>query len=132
MQVNIDVHPPAALREAIAQGKSDWFRGSWVADYPDAQNYLSLFYSGNFAPNGPNYTHFSNAAYDRLYRKAMTESDVGRRQRLYERMDSIVAAEAPIVVLYYDQILHFTRKNISGLRSNAMNALDLRHVKKAY
>lgn len=132
VQVNIDVHPPAALREAIAQGKSDWFRGSWVADYPDAQNYLSLFYSGNFAPNGPNYTHFSNAAYDRLYRKAMTESDVGRRQRLYERMDSIVAAEAPIVVLYYDQILHFTRKNISGLRSNAMNALDLRHVKKAY
>ena len=38
--------------------------------------------------------------------------------------------EAPVIVLYYDQILHFTHKNISGMRTNAMNALDLRFVKK--
>lgn len=130
IQVEIDVHPPAALREAIAQGKTEWFRGSWVADYPDAQNYLSLFYSGNFAPNGPNYTHFSNKQFDKWYQRAMRESDVEVRQRLYQSMDSLVASEAPVVVLYYDQILHFTHKNISGLRSNAMNALDLRRVKK--
>lgn len=130
VKVEIDVHPPAALREAIAQGKTDWFRGSWVADYPDAQNYLSLFYSGNFTPNGPNYTHFSNARYDALYRRALKESDVETRQRLYQQMDSIAAVEAPIIVLYYDQILHFTHKNINGLRSNAMNALDLRRVRK--
>ena len=130
VKVEIDVHPPAALREAIAQGKTDWFRGSWVADYPDAQNYLSLFYSGNFTPNGPNYTHFSNARYDALYRRALKESDVETRQRLYQQMDSIAAVEAPVIVLYYDQILHFTHKNINGLRSNAMNALDLRRVRK--
>lgn len=130
IQVKIDVHPPAALREAIAQGKTDWFRGSWVADYPDAQNYLSLFYSGNYAPNGPNYTHFSNAHYDALYQQALSENNITIRQHLYQQMDSIAVTEAPIVVLYYDQILHFTHKNVSGLRSNAMNALDLRRVKK--
>ena len=37
--------------------------------------------------------------------------------------------ESPVVVLYYDQILHFTHKNVQGLRSNAMNNLDLRFVK---
>ena len=130
INVQIDVHQPASLREAIAQGKCDWFRGSWVADYPDAQNYLSLFASENFAPNGPNYTHFSSRQYDMVYKKTVSASDETERIVMYRILDSIVTSEAPVVVLYYDQILHFTHKNISGLRSNAMNALDLRHVRK--
>ncbi len=130
IQVNIDVNPPGALREHIAQSKTNWFRGSWIADYPDAENYLSLFYSGNFCPKGPNYTHFRNQEFDRLYIQAKAESDEHVRNGLYRRMNEILVEEAPVVVLYYDQILHFTHKNVSGLRSNAMNALDLRRVKK--
>ena len=37
--VKIDVHPPASMREMIAQGKLPFFRGSWIADYPDADNH---------------------------------------------------------------------------------------------
>ena len=33
------------------------------------------------------------------------------------------------MVLYYDQVLHFTHKNVQGLRSDALNSLDLRRVK---
>ncbi len=129
-EVKIDVNPPAALREHIAQGKSDWFRASWIADYPDAENYLALFYSKNHAPGGPNYTRFSSPKFDRLYERALVETDEERRVALYREMDSIVITEAPVIVLYYDQILHFTHKSVTGLRSNAMNALDLRFVKK--
>ena len=129
VDVKIDVNPSAALREQIAQGKSEWFRGSWIADYPDAENYLSLFYSPNFCPQGPNYTHFSSRRFDQLYEKVKVECDDVKRMEIYRQMDRIVMDEAPVVVLYYDQILHFTRKNVSGLRSNAMNALDLRRVR---
>ena len=125
----MDVNPPAALREQIAQGKSEWFRGSWIADYPDAENYLALFYSANRAPAGPNYTRFKSKAFDRLYLESRTCTDPDRRTRLYRAMDSIVMQEAPVMVLYYDQILHFTHHNVSGLQSNAMNTLDLRRVK---
>lgn len=128
--VKIDVNPPAALREHIAQGKAEWFRGSWIADYPDAENYLALFYSKNHAPDGPNYTHFSSPAFDRLYERSLRETDESLRQSLYRTMDSLVMSEAPVIVLYYDQILHFTHKNVTGLRSNAMNSLDLRYVRK--
>ena len=129
INVNIDVNPPAALREQIAQSKSAWFRGSWIADYPDAENYLSLFYTPNFCPAGPNYTHFSNKTFDRLYEQAKRETDPDRRTEIYKEMDALVMEKAPVVVLYYDQILHFTHKSVTGLRSNAMNALDLRRVK---
>ena len=128
IKIKIDVNPPAALREQMAQGKSQWFRGSWIADYPDAENYLSLFYSPNKAPVGPNYTHYKNASFDRLYERAKKETDDSRRALMYRQMDSVLMQEAPIVVLYYDQILHFTHKGVTGLRSNAMNALDLRYV----
>jgi len=130
IDIKVDVNPPAALREQMAQGKASWFRGSWIADYPDAENYMTLFYSPNRAPAGPNYTHFSSAAFDRLYRRAIAETDPEKRVALYRTMDSLVMHEAPVIVLYYDQILHFTHKNISGIRTNAMNALDLRYVKK--
>ena len=129
IDVQVDVNPPAPLREQIAQGRTAWFRGSWIADYPDAENYLSLFFSGNHAPGGPNYTRYTNAAYDRLYTRARCATDIELRNSLYRQMDSLIMQEAPVMVLYYDQILHFTHKNVSGLRSDAMNTLDLRRVR---
>lgn len=130
IKVKLDVNPPAALRENMAQGKSEWFRGSWIADYPEAENYLSLFYSPNRSPKGSNYTAFSSKEYDRLYEKARRETDLAKRIQLYEQMNAILLEEAPIVVLYYDQVLRFTQKNISGLEPNPMNHLVLKYVKK--
>ena len=43
-------------------------------------------------------------------------------------MDQLIMHDSPVIILYYDQVLHFTHKNVHGLRSNAMNALDLRYV----
>jgi len=131
IKVKLEVTPPAALREQMAQGKVPWFRGSWIADYPDAENYMTLFYSHNHSPAGPNYTHYASAAFDRLYERALRVSDEEERVRLYRAMDSLVMADAPVVVLYYDQILHFTQKCVKGLASNGMNALDLRRVRKS-
>jgi oligopeptide transport system substrate-binding protein len=67
--IRIDVNPPATLREMIAQARVPFFRASWIADYPDAENYLSLFYSQNFTPAGPNYTHISITCLRRAYMK---------------------------------------------------------------
>ncbi|MFV0598740.1 MAG: ABC transporter substrate-binding protein [Bacteroidales bacterium] len=128
--IKIDVNPPGALRENIAQSKIMWFRGSWIADYPDAENYLSLFYSPNFCPKGPNYTHFSNPNFDKLYRQAQSETSLEKRTKLYKEMDKLIMEEAPIVVLYYDQVLRFSQKNIEGLSSNPMNLLILKNVRK--
>ena len=128
--VTIEVMPSSSLKTAKANGKLDVFRASWVADYPDAQNYLSLFYSENYTPNGPNYTHFKNATFDSIYTKAMSESNVEKRINLYKKMDKIVLEEAPIVVMFYDEVLRFTQKNIEGLGINPTNLLELKNVQK--
>ncbi len=130
LTVNVDVIPPSTLRQSKATGKLPVFRASWIADYPDAENYLSLFYSNNFAPNGPNYTHFKNDVFDELYEKAFVTVDNALRYDLYQQMDSIIIAEAPIVPLYYDTVVRFSRNNVEGLGINPINLLNLKYVVK--
>lgn len=130
LEVQIDLMPTATLRQAKASGKLQAFRASWIADYPDAENYLSLFYSENFSPSGPNYTHFSNLQFDALYKKALGTTEIEQRKLLYQEMDKIIKEQAPIIPLYYDQAIRFTQKNISGLEMNPTNLLELKYLKK--
>jgi len=131
VSITIDVMPPATLRQLKSSGELDIFRASWVADYPDAENYLSLFYSPNFTPNGPNYTHFKNVVFDSLYVEAQKISEISKRKLLYTQMDSIIISQAPIVPLYYDIAVRFVSKKITGLGINPQNFLVLKRVKKA-
>ena len=80
IKLKVEVTEPAILREWMSQGKVAFFRGSWIADYPDAESYFTVFYSRNSSP--PNYTHFNNADYDRIYEKALTEKDEAARYAL--------------------------------------------------
>jgi len=128
VKIQIDVTPSATIRELKAQAKLPFFRASWIADYPDEENYLSLFYSRNFCPAGPNYTHFYNREVDRLYERSLNEPSDSLRQIYYQQMSRIITGEAPVIILYYDQVLRFVRKNISGLGINPTNLLTLKNV----
>jgi peptide/nickel transport system substrate-binding protein len=131
IELKIEVSPPAAVKEMKSEAKLPFFRASWIADYPDAENYLSMFYSKNFCPKGPNYTRFSNSDFDRLYDQAMATVNDSLRYTYYRKMEKIMMEEAPVVILYYDQVLRFVGKNIRGLGSNPMNLLTLKYVKKS-
>ncbi|MEX0636137.1 MAG: ABC transporter substrate-binding protein, partial [Ferruginibacter sp.] len=102
--------------------------GSWIADYPDAENYLSVFYSKNPAP--PNYTRYKNSAFDALYEQALQEENDSLRFILYRKMDQQIMLDAPIVPLWYDKALHLTQPNITGFKPNPLNMLELRRVRK--
>lgn len=130
LDVEVDVNPPSTLTQSISTGKVSFFKASWIADYPDAENYLSLFYSQNFSPGGPNYTHFKNPEFDKLYEAAFFETDDKKRHELYKQMDALVMEEAPVIPLFYDKASRFTRSNVSGLGINPLNLLVLKKVKK--
>ncbi len=130
INIQVDVNPPSTLTQSISNGKVGFFKASWIADYPDAENYLSLFYSKNFSPAGPNYTHFKNAEFDKLYEAAFLETDDVKRQELYKKMDALIMEEAPVVPLFYDKASRFTRSNVTGLGINPLNLLVLKRVRK--
>jgi peptide/nickel transport system substrate-binding protein len=124
------VQKASVLYEAIANTKVNFFRKSWIADYPDAENFLSLFYSKNWSPKGFNYTHYQNPQFDILYEKALTELNDTVRYDYYQQMDQLLIDNSPVVPLYYDQVVRLVHNNVQGLTSNPMNMLSLKKVKK--
>jgi oligopeptide transport system substrate-binding protein len=124
--VKIENTPATFLREAMRKNEVSFFRASWIGDYPDAENYLTLFYSKNGAP--PNYTFFKNAQYDKLYEAAMRETNPERACQLYKALEQIIIEEAPVVPLFYDEVTRFTHKHVKGLPNNAMNLVILKKV----
>jgi len=130
IKTKVEVHQGSSLRELIAKNNVNFFRGSWIADYPDGENYLAVFYSKNFVPNGPNYTHFSSKKFDKLFEASFFESNDSIRFQMYQEMERLVLEESPMVILFYDQSVRLIPKNISGLPNNPLNILDLKRAKK--
>jgi peptide/nickel transport system substrate-binding protein len=120
-----EIIQPNILKQQMSRSLAVAFRGQWLADYPDGETYLAVFNSKLPAP--PNYTRFNNSNFDKLYDESMKLPDTARWD-IYRTMDSLAMSEAPVIPLFYDQILHFTQNRITGLRSNAMNLIDLKQV----
>lgn len=129
VRISLDINEAKVNRDLAQNGKLAMFMGSWLGDYPDAGNYLTLFYSDNFSPAGPNKTRFSDEKYDELYQKALQQHNDSIRNEFYYEMDQLVMDEAPLIVLFYDEVIRLTQNRISNLQPNAMNLLDLERVK---
>jgi oligopeptide transport system substrate-binding protein len=128
VKTSIDVMETATMREMMTKGTAPFFRASWIADYPEAESFYTVFYSKNPAP--PNYMRFKNADFDALYDAALGEENTEKRYAIYQRMEKILIEEAPVIFLFYDESSRFARSNISGLSRNAMNLLPLKRVVK--
>ncbi len=83
-----------AFFDKIERRQAQMFRLSWSADYPDAQNFLQLFYSANASP-GPNRTNYSNPEFDALYERIRGMADTPERTALYAQMAAIVVEDSP-------------------------------------
>jgi peptide/nickel transport system substrate-binding protein len=127
INIEVDVIQKSLLLEQTAKSQALFFRGSWIADYPDAENYLSVFYSKNPAP--PNYTRYKNPAYDILYEKALSEKNDSLRYTLYQQMNRLIIDDAPVVPLWYDMAVHLVHTNIKNFPPNSLNLLELRKTR---
>ncbi|MBS1512679.1 MAG: ABC transporter substrate-binding protein [Bacteroidetes bacterium] len=127
INIEVEVVQKSLLMEQTSKSQAPFFRGSWIADYPDAENYLSVFYSKNPAP--PNYTRYKNPAFDELYEDALAEKNDSLRYVLYRKMDQLVMNDAPVVPLWYDMAIHLVHTNIKNFTANSLNLLELRWTK---
>ena len=128
LDLKIEITPPSILRQGKANGKYDFFRASWIADYPNPENYFGLFYSKNKTPNGPNYTYFMNERYDSIYN--ILNDEESHIEKNFEILENIIHNFSPIIPLYYDMSIRLLDSNIVGMSNNAINMLDLEKINK--
>lgn len=127
ININVEVVQKSLLLEQTAKSEALFFRGSWIGDYPDAENFLSVFYSKNPAP--PNYTRYNNPEYDKLYELALAEKNDSVRYTIYQKADQLMIRDAPVVPLWYDMVVRLVQPYVKNFKPNSLNLLELRSVK---
>ena len=128
--LQLSVEKPSILRQAVNSSEYNLFKKSWFCDYADEENFMSLFYSRNFVPKGVNFFRYKNASLDSLYEQILIEKDEVLKVSMFQKMDRLIIEDAPIIPLYYDEVIRLVNHKVSGLGNNAMNLLNLKTVKK--
>lgn len=103
----------------------DVIRGSWYADYPDAQNYLFLAETDNKVLN---YVHFSDPAYDALMRRAAGEADPAARSQTLHAAEKLLLAEQPYLVLMSYEAANLVSPKLHGWHTNFIDHHPGRYI----
>lgn len=91
-----------AYLKAVNDGRVQLFRMGWVGDYPDAQNFLQLFYSNNVNP-GPNHANYTNAEFDLAYEAALDAKSADERNRQWQKCQEIVREDCPWIFTHVNR-----------------------------
>lgn len=126
IEVEIDVVPASLLKQQKSSGDLSFFRSSWIADYPDGENFMACFYGPNKAPNGPNYSRYSNQEFDLIYKKVVACTDNSVKRKLFNKMENLLIKDQPFILLFYDESIWIKNKRINHINVNPLNHLDLR------
>ncbi|HSW05601.1 ABC transporter substrate-binding protein [Aquabacterium sp.] len=84
-------------QDKTLKGKHQIYWAGWLADYPDAENFLFLLYGPNSKSkaNGENISNYENPEYDKLYRQLQTLDDGPKKQEVIDKMVDILRHDTP-------------------------------------
>ncbi|MBT8045767.1 MAG: hypothetical protein KJN67_01250, partial [Pontiella sp.] len=104
--------------EKMNRRQAQLFQLGWVADYPDAENFLQLFYSKNESP-GPNHANYRNAEIDSMYEQIRTMLPSPERTAIYEQMAGIIIEDCPWIFLYQPMDFGLTHRWVENYNTHA-------------
>ena len=133
IKVDLLTVPWAQHTEAVESGKALFWRLGWIADYPEAENFLNLFLS-KYVPEDPkektyiNSYRYVNKNFDHLLEKALQTVDTKKRNQLYHEADQLVTDDAPVMPLYYDIDYRLLQPYLHHFPQNAMDYRDYSEI----
>ena len=111
--------------EAIKSGNAKFWLEGWLADYPDPENFLSLYFFDHMKQNKFN---FNNEQFNKAYAHSITESDDEKRNELYVECDQILVNEAAVMPIYTDDNTIMINARVRDFLINEMEIMDLTSV----
>lgn len=77
----------------MASGQIQMFYLSWAGDYPDAENFLQLFYGPN--AGSCNRTCYKDSTFDAMFNRIISMQDSPERTKLYSEMSAYITGKTP-------------------------------------
>ncbi len=101
------------------------FDNTWAADYPDADNFLSLFLS----TSGNNMTGWGKVQYDEMILSAKNAQEPSSKEKIsFTAQKLLQEQDAAIIPLYYDANNALVKDSVRNLSISSLGALYLRLV----
>ena len=98
VQLHLSFNNWPTFLKKIQNRQCQLFKLTWLGDYPDAQNFLQLFYTPNASP-GPNRSNYSNPSFDALYEQMLAAPDPAARTALIHSATDIVREDCPWILI---------------------------------
>ncbi len=111
---------------AIQSGEAKMWRGGWIADYPDPENFLNLFFSENISNSSviSNPFKYSNKVFDANFKLAMRERDANIRRNLFVKCDQQIIDDAAIMPLFHQDFMTMVNFRIKNFVTNPTEIID--------
>ncbi|MEN8127352.1 MAG: ABC transporter substrate-binding protein [Planctomycetota bacterium] len=99
LTIEVEFYDWPTYLEKLRKSDHQLYHSGWIADYPDAENFLQVFYSKNI-PN-PNHSNYKNPEFDALFEQASTMQDCPERTALYRKAEQILVSDMPCAFTYH-------------------------------
>lgn len=97
LTLEVDYMDWPSAQEKVKTKSAQMYAMGWVADIPDAENFMQLFYGPNGSP-GANNMNYKNPVVDALYEKIAEMGDTPERIALIREMQQLVVDDMPCVL----------------------------------
>ena len=128
--INVKLCSIGERDEALRNGEAIFWRTGWVADYPDPENFLNLFYGGNVNTDDVTVNPFkyTNPEFDKLFEKANAETDDKKRMEMLAQCDQMIIDDAVVMPLITDDFVTMVNLKVRKFTTNEMEQLDFSRI----
>jgi ABC-type transport system substrate-binding protein len=133
VQLNIRGTDYNRFKEKMQTGNAQMFQWGWMADYPDAENFLFLLYGANgqvvSGGSGVNSTNYDNPEYNRLFEKMKLMEDSPERMAIIRRMIRIMQHDVPWASAWHPHSYVLNNQWVSNSKPHGISKSILKYLK---
>ena len=133
VRVDFEVKTLAQKQEDAKFARADLLRAGWLADYPDPENFLWMFYGPPVPPSlsqpsFPNTTRYKNPEFDKLFEKGRSAKTREESYMYFSQAEQVMMNDAPIMMLWYDENYRLIKSRVKKLPANPIHYRDCSEV----
>ncbi|MBI2269484.1 MAG: ABC transporter substrate-binding protein [Bacteroidetes bacterium] len=133
IRVDFEVKTLAQKLEDAKYARADILRAGWLADYPNPESFLWMFYGAPVPesldkPSFPNTTRYKNPEFDKLFEKGRTAKTRDESYMYFAQAEQVMMNDAPIMMLWYDENYRLIKSRVKRLPANPIRYRDCSEV----
>ena len=133
IQLKINIVPERYKLEKTRYARSELAISYVISEYESPEGFLNMFYSKGIpndldVPSYPNTTRFKNKSFDKMMDRGRRSVNDENAKRSFISAERLLMEEAPIIVLWYEEVNRLVNSKVEGFPLNKLLYIDLSEV----